>query len=65
MISSDNCFAMKILLTGATGFLGINVTRVLAEAGHELRVSASQEQRRRAHPTLRERADRSRDHRPG
>lgn len=38
MISSDNCFAMKILLTGATGFLGINVTRVLAEAGHELRV---------------------------
>jgi len=29
---------VKILLTGATGFLGGHVTRTLAEAGHELRI---------------------------
>jgi dihydroflavonol-4-reductase len=29
---------MNVLLTGATGFLGTQVTRVLAEAGHRLRI---------------------------
>jgi NAD+-dependent farnesol dehydrogenase len=29
---------MKVLLTGGTGFLGKNVARALADAGHELRV---------------------------
>ena len=33
-----NISAMKILLTGATGFLGQEVTRVLVESGHTLRV---------------------------
>lgn len=31
---------MKVLLTGGTGFLGKNVARALAAAGHELRVLA-------------------------
>jgi NAD+-dependent farnesol dehydrogenase len=31
---------MKVLLTGGTGFLGKNVARALAEAGHDLRVLA-------------------------
>lgn len=31
---------MKVLVTGATGFLGKNVARRLAEAGHELRLLA-------------------------
>ncbi len=31
---------MKVLLTGGTGFLGKNVARRLAQAGHELRVLA-------------------------
>jgi NAD+-dependent farnesol dehydrogenase len=31
---------VKVLLTGATGFLGKNVARVLAAAGHELRLLA-------------------------
>jgi dihydroflavonol-4-reductase len=33
-----NISAMKILLTGATGFLGQEVTRTLAESGHTLRI---------------------------
>ena len=38
MLHNDNCFAVKILLTGATGFLGRHVTRTLAQSGHELAI---------------------------
>ena len=40
--------AMKVLLTGATGFLGKNVARQLAARGHALRILARAHERTRA-----------------
>lgn len=41
---------MKVLLTGGTGFLGKNVARRLAAAGHELRILARADSDRRGLP---------------